>query len=174
MILKRPFFYVLIILIRLAAITLIIFYPLEGILISILLDLLDGWFWAFSGLPKSKYHEIDKPIDYLTHCFELVAASRTVIFYPLLVLFLYRSIGHLIYWFTKNKRVFIFFPNLFEYFFIIYLVIERFRLDISIFDWRIIAALILFKLCQEIYVHMFPLDTAYRLVPVFQKSLNIK
>jgi hypothetical protein len=169
MLVKRPFFYNLAIVLRLAAALLIFIAPLEGILLSFIFDHLDSYLWAYSGLTKKEYHEIDKPLDFLTYIPELLVVIDTPIRLLALFLFLYRTLGHVLYSMTGNHKIFLLFPNFFEHYVLAYFIILRFDLTISVFDIRIFIIIAVLKMLQEVYIHCFSIDIAWRyILPILE------
>lgn len=157
---------------RISGYIFMLFYPFEGLILSLFFDCLDQYFFAWGNIGKEHYHKWDKPIDYLEYPIILYLCLDTQVFPVIIILFAYRTIGHVLYYFRKDDKIFILFPNILEYYFLVYLVITRFNFAININDWRIWLGLIIFKLIQEVYVHIFPNDTAYKVVPLIKKQLR--
>ena len=151
---------------------LMLWYPLEALLASMLLDVLDSFFFAFANFDKKQYHNWDKALDYLHYLILLIVICKSPIFLVAVGLLVFRSIGHYLFNKTGDHRLFIIFPNIYEYYVLAYLLIIRFDIVLSINSWQIWLGLFLFKLAQEYYVHFMPLDTAFKVVPWLRKKFT--
>lgn len=93
-------------------------------LFTFLLDWVDGEFFKRAGYPRRQYSFYDKLLDYYWYIFILIyiflanVPSKNVF----LILFLFRSLGQMLFVLTKKEFYFIFFPNIFEIFFYFYLL----------------------------------------------------
>lgn len=147
-------------------------FPLEALLLSMLFDVIDSFFFAIANFDKKKYHTWDKELDYFHYLVLMLVIWKTPIFLPALGLLVFRSIGHYIYKRTGEHKVFILFPNIYEYYVLAYFLIQEFDLGLGINSWQVWLILIVFKLAQEIYVHIMPLNTAFRFVPWLRKKIS--
>ena len=132
----------------------ILYNPILGVIISILLDIADYYFFSFGRFRLSEYHAMDKPIDYIQYIFMIIPAIDTPILVPYLVLLWWRTVGMVGFELGLIKvKYFILFPNIAEYIFLAYFIIQWLKLDISVFDWYVFIPILLFKLWQEWQLH---------------------
>lgn len=153
--------YFLIILIRIIVAPLIFIWPLPSIILSFFLDAIDGDFAALAHLSKIQYQHIDKILDYWVYIFEFIYAF---IFWPdfkaiLTLLFIIRTIGTLIFYLIKDRRVFFVFGNYFEnIFFVIFFGKYFINLNYILTNHKIFYSLVtivtLIKVFQEWYIHI--------------------
>jgi len=155
------FLYILIIILRIFFSPLIFIWPLLSIIVSFFLDLIDADF-AHKVVSKRLYQIIDKNLD-LWWFINIMIYSY--IYYPgykfyLLVLFIYRVVGQLIYYFSGKRGVLVFFPNFFELvFFLIFLGKNYFPSIISGQFFYFIHFIIFFiKIFQEWFLHVADLS----------------
>ena len=91
-----------------------------------LVDCFDGEVFrrAFSHRKNSVYQLFDKILDFYGYCFALAFSfsSAASIFNVLLFFFLLRAVGMGIFLIKRERRVFLFFPNIFEDLFILYII----------------------------------------------------
>ncbi len=153
---------IVVILLRLVVPLLILRRPLVGGLLCMLLDGADVIIVDLIG-PGGMgnfYHALDKYLDLYYLGLEALVSLRWKERLPRqtsLVLYLYRLVGVIIFELTGIRLVLVFFPNLFENWFLFYLVrchlFPRLRLD----TWpRVLAALALLyipKFFQEYVLH---------------------
>lgn len=146
-------------------------YPLFGIIACLLLDIGDvvlvEILGGASGLGGANYHQIDKILDiYYLSFASLISLRWTDVLArrASFALFWYRFLGISIFLMTDWRIVLVFFPNIFEFFFIFYLVARKIS---SSFQLRRISQLILilailsfFKLGQEYIFHYLQMDPA--------------
>jgi hypothetical protein len=134
--------------------------PLLGAFLSIGLDLLD-WhlFQAFAPDQISQYQELDKILDFYYIGLEAsvvllwkdVRVKRTAVF-----LFLYRTIGVLLFEVFQMRFLLLVFPNIFEVFFIFYLIYSRFKKTTALSLKEMILFFIFLgvpKIIQEYVMH---------------------
>ncbi len=131
-----------------------LYRPLEGMILSIFLDILDWFILSFGKFKKEDYHKIDKPLDYLQYLFLIPIVFNTYIFEAYMLLLGWRTIGQIIASKTGNRALYFFFPNIAEYLALLYFIKVRFNLNIELDAWFIVAGLITFKLVQEYWIHI--------------------
>lgn len=142
---------------------LIPFYPLKGLIISILADWFDGGTLLVFGINFHKgknlelYHRIDKTLDYyyqvILFAYVLLNLPTEVIL-PAIALFALRSVGFFLFHMTRSQIFFILFPNLFEYFILFILLLQNCNPDID--SANITTAIlmsVILKIPQEYYLH---------------------
>jgi hypothetical protein len=110
----------------------VLFFPFPGAIFAMLIDnfdvLLKG---VLDEGGVGDYHTFDKWLDLVYMCTFFIVAlrwqgpARNVA----IVLFVYRLIGVAAFEITENRDVLIFFPNLFEFWFVFVAGIKFFRLD---------------------------------------------
>ena len=151
-------------------------FPISTILASLWLDFND---FTYIG-HFEHYQIIDKWLDlyYLAWC--LYASRRwldTRAKRIALYLFVYRFIGCALLTITNREEVLLIFPNVFEMFFIFFILYRRLsNCDYLLHSWRqtilIVSSLLLPKLVQEYGLHVKPLHP--ELTPDwFQSILNL-
>jgi len=137
--------------------------PLTGIFSYIFFDWLDGPLYKhLVHLPSEVAQRIDKSLDLWAYVFAMWYAYTTrVWFYPiLLVFFVLRLIGQILFLVTEKRIYLIIFPNLFEVCFILFYLLDRY----GIHDWSAItnhlilfvplfAVLISLKIFHEYSLH---------------------
>lgn len=79
---------------------------------------------AYNYQRNDLYQPFDKALDLYGYCFALIFSftSKASIFNVLLFLFLLRALGTVIFLIKREKKIFTFFPNIFENLFIVYLL----------------------------------------------------
>ena len=120
----------LILVTRIASAIYIFFNPILGFILSSFFDWFD-WYILENRtrvFTTSEYQHWDKNVDWYMYTFMLLAGVKYGHFNILLVLFLFKLIGHLIYLKTRNRRIFILFPNLLEGAFVWYIVLKLLKL----------------------------------------------
>ena len=153
--------YYFVVLLRILVAPLIFIWPLLSIIVSFFLDLIDADF-AHKVVSKKLYQIIDKNLD-LWWFINIMIYSYTN--YPdykiyLLILFIYRVLGQLIYYVSGNRGVFLFFPNFFEWvFFLIFLGKNYYPSIIAGQTFYLILLAIFFvKIFQEWFLHVADLS----------------
>lgn len=149
----------IVILIRLAVPFAIFRWPLAGALACMLVDALDVVLIELIDLGGfSNYAALDKALDTYYLSFEAIVSLR---WQPLpkwtsLGLFAYRLVGVVIFEVTQVRFFLLLFPNLFENFFVVYLVLQRVspRFVLTPSSAAALLALLLVpKLGQEYLLH---------------------
>ncbi|EKE14716.1 MAG: hypothetical protein ACD_12C00328G0001, partial [uncultured bacterium] len=112
--------YYFIVILRILVAPLIFIWPLLSIILSVFLDLIDADF-AHKIMSKKLYQLIDKNLDlwWFINIIIYIFINFPEYKIYLLFLFIYRLIGQLIYYFSKNRGVLLYFPNFFEWIFIL-------------------------------------------------------
>lgn len=105
---------------------LIFFNPLLASIGSLILDGVDGILFFRAGYKWQTYNLVDKIMDYWWYIFILIYSINLPIFTIILVLFVYRTIGQAIGLVTMKEKYYIFFPNILEWFFDFFIVIQLF------------------------------------------------
>lgn len=129
-------------------------------IITFILDWIDGELFKRAGYPHHQYSLYDKILDYYWYTFILIYVFVQSV--PgkelLLFLFLFRSFGQIIYFFMKKRVIFFFFPNLFEFYFLFYLLTTSFpKLQPLMYFPKIIypsIIIVLFVMIREYILHV--------------------
>src|SRR3989344_2526383 len=108
-------------------------WPLFGGLLALLADvydyvLLNKFGWGF--LTSETYQPVDKLFDIYYLSFEAFVASKwndSIARKTAVALFSWRLVGTIIFEFTQLRKFLFFAPNIFEYFYLTYLSIRKFR-----------------------------------------------
>ncbi len=143
-------------------------YPLPGIILSLVLDMVDQTiFQEFTHLPLEDYQGYDKALDIyylaITYLSTLRNWSNFFAFEVGRSLFYYRLVGVTLFELTHLRLLLLIFPNIFEYFFIFYELV-RLKWDPRILtkDKLITTAAFIWifvKLPQEYWIHIARMDT---------------
>ena len=152
--------YYLIFILRILVAPLIFIWPLTAIILSFFLDVIDIEFASRKVLTLSEYEKYDKALD-LWWYFNAMAFSWFYLpdyKFLLLILFIFRTTGGIIFFLKNDRRIFFIFPNFFEnIFFLIFFSLNfkqlNFLLDKKYFLFSISIAIIL-KIFQEWWVHI--------------------
>ena len=130
------------------------------LLLMMFADWVDGDVFrrAFSSMRNNTYQLIDKSLDLYGYCFALIFTTRSSFFTVFLFLFLWRLTGYFVFLFKRERRVFVFFPNVFELFFLLYVLTLTFP-SLRIFLegnhlWVSLFLLIIIKIVWEYLLHV--------------------
>ena len=133
--------------------------PFWGLIISLFLDYLDSIvLMDYAGFSFREYQKVDKRIDWTTYPFMLIAATRVGYYDIFLGLLLFRLVGQIMFEILKNERVLLVFPNVFENFVIVCLLLfgmsKKKTLDIKpVQKVLMLSILIIPKVTQEYFQH---------------------
>jgi hypothetical protein len=154
---------IIVIALRIVVPLMILKRPLAGGIVAMLLDALDVVIveWFGDGGMGSHYHSIDKVLDLYYLGLEAWVALSWTERIPRLTaigLFVYRVIGVIVFELTDSRAVLFIFPNLFEHWFLFYLIRNRFFPGLKLDTWKqtITWLVILYipKLGQEYLLHV--------------------
>jgi hypothetical protein len=134
-------------------------WPFYGAIIAILVDQSDLFMMNLLDLGGvTDYQTFDKYLDqvYLA-CFLLVAlrwkgADRNVS----IALYAYRILGFVIFEVTQTRGLLLFFPNLFEFWYLFVAARQQFSLDQRLSQWQmggVLGGLFCLKMFQEYALH---------------------
>jgi len=154
---------IIVIALRIVVPLLILKRPLVGGIAAMLLDALDVVIveWFGEGGMGPHYHSIDKVLDLYYLGLEAWVARTWTERIPRVTaigLFLYRLVGVIIFELTDARAVLFLFPNLFENWFLFYLIRCRFFPGLGLDTWRQtitwLVVLYIPKLGQEYLLHV--------------------
>ncbi|MFC1780235.1 hypothetical protein ACFLY9_00895 [Patescibacteria group bacterium] len=154
---------IIVVLLRLVSPFLILRQPMLGIIICILFDIIDFTILLFGNIRVDKsilhkqYQRFDKLLDhyYLSFIFAyIVLNSSQSIITVATILYVFRSIGLLIFEISKKRILLILFPNYFENFCIIFLLLSNFHLRLTghVIILMLVTSIIT-KVPQEFFIH---------------------
>lgn len=133
--------------------------PLWGYIVYIILDIADGQILPnFAGMSPLVYHIWDKYVDLFVFIVMLFSSVSYGVFNLLLILLLYRLIGQIIFWKTKNDRYLLAFPNMFEVVWLWAVVGKQINLTQKLNNIQyvnLLIILIVLKEFQELLVHLW-------------------
>lgn len=154
------FLYYFIVLLRIVAAPLIYVWPLLSVILSFFLDVVDIEFASRKVLTLSKYERYDKVLDtwWYINVMIFVWFQMPNYRYILLILFVFRTIGEVIFFIKNDRRIFFLFPNFFEnIFFLIFFSIYYKPLHFLLSEKYIylsLSVVIIAKIFQEWWVHI--------------------
>lgn len=150
---KFNFWLYFIIVARVASAILIFFNHFWGLIIYFIFDWVDSQILLYGAkISRSKYEVRDKYLDWVGHTFMLVSSIGSPYIGLLSVLFVFRLIGQIVFSFTKNEKVFLFFPNFFEHMFFWFVALGAPDLQ-KYLGWFIVV--IVLSPVREILLHLF-------------------
>ena len=147
-------------------------WPIAGMFLSMYLDLQDfNYFTIHSNQDMTNYQTWDKFMDiyYLTIAFittlswkEVLAKKLSIFFYS------YRALGVLVLFFVHARSLLVAFPNLFENYFLFYLLFKKFTNNSKVFSSTQVTVIILLsivipKLVAEYYLHVLLSPSVFNL-----------
>lgn len=144
-------------------------WPLVGGVASMLADGVDVM--IFQAYPRPfegffHYHTVDKFLDIYYLFFEFLVIRKWKDAYARItgmILFFWRFIGYFLVQITGNRDFFFYAPNIFEYFFLTYLIVRKFRPKFRLDSKRkLLLTLFLVgipNIVKEYYMHFFEFET---------------
>ena len=146
----------------------IVFFPFLAGWANFVLDTIDGDILIPLGLSDAAYQPIDKIADWATYVGMALAAwkFRWGIRRWIYGLFIFRSIGQLIFLVTGNEQIFIYFPNFLEPLFLIYATIFFLKKAVEPnaynfylkHKWAIWIFVLVYKMQDEYLTHIANVD----------------
>ncbi len=126
-----------------------------------LVDWFDGEIFrkAFSHGKNKVYQLFDKTLDFYGYCFAFAFSytRASPILGALLFFFVLRAAGMVVFLVKRDRRVFLYFPNLFENFFILYIIAYTFPslhfLLNGTWFYLIFLAIVVFTVVREYVLH---------------------
>ncbi len=97
-------------------------HPIFSSIASGFLDYTDCYLAFRAGFKWQQYHLYDKVMDYWWYIFIFLYSWNTEIRIVILILFVYRSIGQMVALITGNEKIFLYFPNVLEKYFFLYVI----------------------------------------------------
>lgn len=88
--------------------------PFVGSWGNYFLDVIDGDILLELGLSDYNYQTIDKIADFFSYGIMLLVGFRWSIKRTIIILFLYRMVGQILFFITRNEMMFFYFQNLLE------------------------------------------------------------
>jgi hypothetical protein len=134
--------------------TFLVIHPFLAYLINAFLDMADG--------PIHKHIlKIDPPkaqlIDKILDLWLYTTAIFTIFNIFLLIFYLYRLAGQIVYFISRNKRLLVYFPNFFENFFLFFTLLDlisaNYLLEKPLFMYPSVILLIMGKIAHEVSLH---------------------
>ncbi len=129
-------------------------WPLAGGVLAILVDLSDLLLRDLLDLGGlSNYQALDKWLDQVyMACFLIVALRWQGIERPIAIaLYLFRAVGFIAFEVTGDRNILLFFPNVFEFWFLAVVAFRRFRPAFRWTAWRAGAALVVLGALKELH-----------------------
>lgn len=140
-------------------------FPFGASLTNFILDTIDGDVLMHFGMPFSVYAPLDKLADYVTYIVMFLVGRKWKIGKLILGLFIFRTIGQLLFFTTGNDLFLFFFPNFLEPLFLVYsFLLFKHKSEGKAFKsykkyllviWVLI---IIFKMWNEYNVHLGHID----------------
>lgn len=142
-----------------------LWFPFIGVWGNYILDVVDGDILLSLGLTDSTYQNIDKFADLISYIFMLVLGLRWRIKNIIIVLFVYRLIGQILFFITLDERVFLYFQNFLEPLMMAYTFLilinkseEKAHQVYKKYFYLVWAIVIGYKLWNEWYLHFANID----------------
>jgi len=154
------FLYYFVVLLRILSAPLIFIWPLLSIILSFFLDIIDIEFASRKVLTLDEYERQDKILDLWWYLNAVIFSWFHLPYYRflLLILFIFRAIGEVIFFIKNDRKVFFLFPNFFEnIFFLIFLSVYFKQLNFllnSKFIFFSLSVAIIAKIFQEWWIHI--------------------
>lgn len=144
---------------------LLLWQPFFAVWANYFLDIVDGDMLQALGLSDYTYQTIDKSADFVSYVFMLLAGLRWQIRNTVIVLFLYRAIGQILFFITRNELMFFYFQNFLEPLMLIYtLLIVKNRSEKKAYAvykkhlFLIWVIILVYKVWNEWYLHYANID----------------
>lgn len=146
---------------RIAGYVYMLYSPFYGFLYSLFLDWIDWYILIWFGVKKEFYHTLDKPLDYLLYVFFIPILINSPIFPLYIGAMIYRAVGYLFYYATKNRKFFVLFADIPQVIIMLHFLKLYLIPDLNIFDIRLLMLVIPLKMFEELFHHVFPQGMTY-------------
>lgn len=144
---------------------LLLVFPFAAAWLNYLLDVIDGDMLQALGMSDYNYQTVDKFADYVSYIFMLILGLRWRIKKTIIGLFVYRTIGQVLFFITRNELMFFYFQNFLEPLVMIYtLLIFKQKSEEKAYQsykkqfFLIWAIIIGYKVWNEWYLHFANID----------------
>lgn len=144
---------------------LMLWNPFFGLWGNYFLDVIDGDILQALGMHEYAYQTIDKFADLISYIFMFILGSRWKIKKTVTILFFYRMVGQVLFFLTRDERIFFLFQNFLEPLMMIYALLILWKKSETkayqiykehfIVIWTIIIA---YKVWNEWYLHVANID----------------
>lgn len=158
-------FILFIILLKILVPALMLKLPIFGLWGNYFLDVVDGDILLSLGLEENTYQTIDKLADLVSYIFMLFLGLRWSIRKTILILFIYRLIGQMLFFITGNELIFFYFQNFLEPLMMIYALIlfkqkseKKAYVTYKKYLILIWAIVLVYKVWNEWYLHFANID----------------
>ena len=141
-------------------------FPFIGSWANYLLDVVDGDILLGLGLSDATYQTIDKFADLISYVFMLILGLRWKIKKVIVALFIYRFIGQILFFITRDELMFVYFQNFLEPLVMAYTLIlvlnksdeAKAYLAYKKYFFLVWGLVIGYKLWNEWYLHFANID----------------
>lgn len=140
-------------------------FPFWGVWGNYFLDVLDGDVLHFLGMGEFTYQTMDKAADLWSYVFMLFLGLRFRIKRLVIILFAYRLVGQILFFMTRDEKIFFYFQNFLEPLMMAYTLLLLVRgseagayktyKEHIVLIWVIIIA---YKVWNEWYLHIANVD----------------
>ncbi len=146
--------YYIVVLIRIFSLVFFFIDPLLGWIVCFVLDTADYAFALRFMNSYDEYQNIDKVLDLFSRVYFVFTAY--IFSWPyawiFVLLFFIRLVGDILYFYTKKEKYFFYFPNIIEYFFLLFIfILPSISVEKIIF---ILIISIVVKIVQEYILHI--------------------
>lgn len=140
-------------------------WPFQASWTNYFLDVVDGDILLSLGMSDSFYQTIDKVADYFTYIIMLIVGLKWNVRKLIIILFIYRTIGQVLFFTTGNELSLFYFQNFLEPLFMAYsFLIFRNKSEPYAFKSykrhiKLVWAIVLvYKIWNEWYLHLANID----------------
>lgn len=117
---------------------------------------------AFTEEREKNYQKLDKALDFYWYSIAFVFSLQSRFWLLFLIFFVIRLAGEILFYLKNERKIFFYFPNLFENFFIFYIFTLKFPSLASWLEgplfWVTLSVLAGLKLVQEYLAHIALFD----------------
>lgn len=139
--------------------------PFYGVWGNYFLDIVDGDILLALGMNEGTYQTLDKFADLISYVFMVIIAWSWRIKTIIIVLFIYRFIGQMLFFITRDELLFVYFQNFLEPLMLIYTLIlfqqKSEEKAYTVYKKHIIliwAIILIYKIWNEWYLHFANID----------------
>lgn len=142
---------------------LIYFFPFLFSWLNFVLDSIDGDVLMHFGMSWHDYTQVDKIADYVTYIVMFVVGRRWRIGKTITFLFLFRTVGQLLFFSTQNDLLLFIFPNFLEPLFMVFSALLFFKKKDAYKTYKkwivpIWIFIISYKMWNEYNIHVGHID----------------